>query len=187
MGIYSYTDPQTGKAYRFEHAGEAPTNEDFAFIADYVRSEREQYAKKYKDLLGEDFEPDDGTALGRGLDRGFENIRSAVGEAIGTAGEKTGLGFLENFGLGMEEKGRQNLGQLLADQPERLQSTDVDSIGSALTYAGEVVGEQLPQLGLRIGAAAAAPIVGAGGFLGGAAVAGTVTAPILFGNNVQRQ
>ena len=187
MGIYSYTDPQTGKAYRFEHAGEAPTNEDFAFIADYVRSEREQYAKKYKDLLGEDFEPDDGTALGRGLDRGFENIRSAVGEAIGTAGEKTGLGFLENFGLGMEEKGRQNLGQLLADQPERLQSTDVDSIGSALTYAGEVVGEQLPQLGLGIGAAAAAPIVGAGGFLGGAAVAGTVTAPILFGNNIQRQ
>ena len=98
MGIYSYTDPQTGKSYRFEHAGEAPTNEDFAFIADYVRGEREQYATKYKDLLGEDFEPDDGTAFGRGLDRGIQNIRSAVGEAIGTAGEKTGLGFLENYG-----------------------------------------------------------------------------------------
>ena len=177
MGIYSYTDPQTGKSYQFEHAGEAPTNEDFAFIADYVRGEREQYAKKYKDLLGGDFEPDDGTAFGRGLDRAFENIRSAVGETIGTAGEKTGLGFLENFGLDMEEKGRQNLGQLLADQPERLQSTDVDSIGSALTYAGEVVGEQLPQLGLGIGAVA----------LGGVPAAATVTAPILFGNNIQRQ
>ena len=191
MGIYTYTDPQTGQSYQFEHAGEAPTNEDFAFIADYVRGQREQYSERYKDLLGEEFEPDDGTALGRGLDRAFQNIRSAVGETIGTAGEKTGLGFLETFGEGMEEKGRQSLGQLLADQPERLQSTDVDSLSSALTFAGEVVGEQLPQLGLGIGAAAigtaVAPAIPFAGAVAGVTAAGTVTAPILFGNNIQRQ
>ena len=191
MGVYNYTDPQTGQSYQFEHAGEAPTNEDFAFIADYVRGQREQYATKYQDLLGEEFEPDDGTAVGRGLDRAFQNIRSAVGETIGTAGESTGLGFLETFGEDMEEKGRQNLGQLLADQPERLQSTDVDSLGSALTYAGEVVGEQIPQLGLGIGAAAigtaVAPAIPFAGAVAGVAAAGTVTAPILFGNNIQRQ
>ena len=188
MGVYNYTDPQTGQSYQFEHAGEAPTNEDFAFIADYVRGQREQYSEKYEDLLGEEFEPDDGTAVGRGLSRGLQRARSAVGETIGTAGEKTGLGFLENFGEGMEEKGRQSLGRLLADQPERLESTDVDSLGSALTYAGEVVGEQIPQLAAGItGAAVVAPVIGASGFLGGAAVAGTVTAPILFGNNIQRQ
>ena len=191
MGIYNYRDPQTGQSYQFEHAGEAPTNEDFAFIADYVRGQREQYSEKYEDLLGKEFEPDDGTAVGRGLDRAFQNIRSAVGETIGTAGESTGLGFLENFGERMEEKGRQSLGQLLADQPERLQSTDVDSLGSALTYAGEVVGEQIPQLGLGIGAAAigtaVAPAIPFAGAAAGVAAAGTVTAPILFGNNIQRQ
>ena len=69
----------------------------------------------------------------------------------------------------------------------RLQSTDVDSVGSALQYAGEVVGEQIPQLGIGLGAAAAAPLVGLSGFVGGAVAAGTATAPILFGNNIQRQ
>ena len=29
----------------------------------------EQYAKEYEELLGEEFEPDDVLALGRGLDR----------------------------------------------------------------------------------------------------------------------
>ena len=73
-----------------------------------------------------------------------------------------------------------------------MQSTDVDSVGSALTYAGELVGEQIPQLGLGLGAAVAAPVLaGATGvaapFLIGAGAAGVVTAPILFGNNIQRQ
>ena len=73
-----------------------------------------------------------------------------------------------------------------------MQSTDVDGFGSALTYAGEVVGEQIPQLGLGLGAAVAAPVVaGATGvaapFVIGAGAAAVVTAPILFGNNIQRQ
>ena len=76
-----------------------------------------------------------------------------------------------------------------------MQSTDVDSIGSALTYAGEVVGEQIPQLGLGLGAAVAAPILAPaaltttalGSFAVGATAAAGITAPILFGNNIQRQ
>ena len=82
------------------------------------------------------------------------------------------------------------------EQPRRLQSTDVDSVGSALQYAGEVVGEQIPQLGIGLGAAAVgtaaapliAPVLGtAAPFVAGATAAGTATAPILFGNNIQRQ
>ena len=83
----------------------------------------------------------------------------------------------------------------MLEQPERLQSTDVDSVGSALQYAGEVVGEQIPQLGLGLGAAIAAPIVAPaaatatalGSFAVGATAAALATAPILLGNNIQRQ
>jgi hypothetical protein len=193
MGIFQYIDPQTGRSYNFEHAGEAPTNEDYAYIASYLDQEREEYAKKYQDVFGREFEtPDDGTAIGRGYARGYQQVKGAFGETLGTLGEQTGLGFLERYGTGLEERARQEQGLLSLMQPERMQSTDVDSIGSALTYAGELVGEQIPQLGLGLGAAVAVPVLaGATGvaapFLIGAGAAGVVTAPILFGNNIQRQ
>ena len=69
-------------------------------------------------------------------------------------------------------------------------------LARALTYAGEAIGEQGTQLGLGLGAAAlgtlaapvAAPVLGAAApFVVGATAAGLATAPILFGNNIQRQ
>ena len=195
MGIFQYIDPQTGRSYNFEHAGEAPTNEDYAYIASYLDQEREEYAKKYQDVFGREFEtPDDGTAIGRGLARGRKQIKGAFGETLGTLGEQTGLGFLESYGTGLEERARQEQGILSLTQPERMQSTDVDGVGSALTYAGELVGEQLPQLGLGLAGAAttavAAPILGAGALATSAlgfAAYGAAQAPILFGNNIQRR
>ena len=188
MGIYQYTDPQTQRSYNFEIAGDNPSNEDFAKIRQYLEGERADYGQRYQDVFGEEFQADNETAVRRSLRRGYQQIKSAVGETVGTAaGEQFGLGFLSQYGQDTEEKARQRLGELLLEQPERLQSTDVDSISSALTYAGEVIGEQIPQLGLGLGAAAAAPLVGATGFVGGAAAAAVTTAPILFGNNIQRQ
>ena len=195
MGIYQYTDPTTGRSYNFEHAGDAPTNEDYAYIADFLREDRDKYAEKYQNVFGREFEtPDDGTAIGRGYERGTQQIKQAFGETLGTAGESSGLGFLEKYGTGLEERSRQALGALQLEQPERMQSTDVDGFGSALTYAGELVGEQIPQLGLGLAgagaAAVAAPLLGAGALTTSAlgfAAYGTAQAPILFGNNVQRQ
>jgi hypothetical protein len=157
MGVYQYTDPQTGRSYKFNHAGEAPSNEDFAEIQNILAQERVGYAEKYENVFGQEFEaPDDGTAIGRGYERGKKQIKQAFGETLGTIGEESGLGFLANYGQGVEERARQELGELLLEQPERMQSTDVGGFGSALTYAGEVVGEQIPQLGLGLGAAVAA-------------------------------
>ena len=154
MGIYQYTDPTTGRSYNFEHAGDAPTNEDYAYIADFLREDRDKYAEKYQNVFGREFEtPDDGTAIGRGYERGTQQIKQAFGETLGTAGEASGLGFLEKYGTGLEERSRQSLGALQLEQPERMQSTDVDGFGSALTYAGELVGEQIPQLGLGLAGA----------------------------------
>ncbi len=193
MGIFNFEDPQTGQLYEFTIAGNAPSNTEFAQITQILNKDRTRVDKEYESAFGEAPEPfDDGTAVGRSLARGRKQIKEAFGETIGTIGEQTGLGFLESYGTGVEERGRQERGLLSLVQPERMQSTDVDSIGSALTYAGEVVGEQIPQLGLGLGAALAAPVIaGATGvaapFLIGAGAAAAVTAPILFGNNIQRQ
>ena len=193
MGIFNFEDPQTGKLYKFTISGDAPSNTEFGQITQILNQDRTRIDKEYTSVFGEAPEPfDDGTAVGRSLARGRKQIKEAFGETIGTIGEQTGLGFLESYGTGVEERGRQERGLLSLVQPERMQSTDVDSIGSALTYAGEVVGEQIPQLGLGLGAALAAPVIaGATGvaapFLIGAGAAAAVTAPILFGNNIQRQ
>ena len=65
--------------------------------------------------------------IGRGFGRGTQQIKQAVGETIGTLGEQTGLGFLADYGQGVEERAGQELGLLSLTQPERMQSTDVDS------------------------------------------------------------
>ena len=195
MGIFNFEDPQTGKLYKFTVAGDAPSNIEFGQITQILDRDRTQIDKKYESAFGEAPEPfDDGTALGRGYERGKKQIKEAFGETIGTIGERTGLGFLESYGTGLEERARQEQGLLSLTQPERMQSTDVDSIGSALTYAGEVVGEQAPLFGLGVAGAAttavAAPILGAGTLATSAlgfTAYGAAQAPILFGNNVQRR
>ena len=195
MGIFNFEDPQTGKLYKFTIAGDAPSNTEFGQITQILDQDRTQIDKEYESTFGEAPEPfDDGTALGRGYERGKKQIKEAFGETIGTIGERTGLGFLESYGTGLEERARQEQGLLSLTQPERMQSTDVDSIGSALTYAGEVVGEQAPLFGLGVAGAAttavAAPVLGAGALATSAlgfTAYGAAQAPILFGNNVQRR
>ena len=197
MGVYKYDDPTTGIGYDLNIAGGVPTDAEFAKLAAVLERDRADFITRYEDAFGEPpKEVDDGTAISRGFARGKKQVKGAVGETIGTIGERSGLEFLENYGEGLEERAQQELGELSLEQPKRLQSTDVDSVGSALQYAGEVVGEQIPQLGIGLGAAvvgtAAAPLVApvlgaAAPFVAGATVAGAATAPILFGNNIQRQ
>ena len=52
MGVYQYTDPQTGRSYNFNHAGEAPSNEDFAEIQHIISQERARvFAEKYEECF----------------------------------------------------------------------------------------------------------------------------------------
>tara|TARA_R110001606_G_scaffold120618_1_gene252385 strand:- start:159 stop:587 length:429 start_codon:yes stop_codon:yes gene_type:complete len=142
MGVYRYDDPQTGQGYDLNIVGDTPTNEEFARLSGVLQQDRADFGVRFEDRFGEAPEEiDDGTAVGRGYERGKKQIKQAFGETLGTIGEQSGLGFLANYGQGLEERSRQELGELLLEQPERMQSTDVDGFGSALTYAGEVVGE----------------------------------------------
>ena len=192
MGVIQVPGERSGQLYSIQIDGDVPTNTEYARIADYIKQQEDAFAQRYEQSFGEVLEEDDGTAIGRGFERGKKQIKQAFGETLGTIGEKSGLEALATYGQGLEERARQELGELQIQQPERMQSTDVDSIGSALRYAGEVVGEQIPQLGLGLGAAIAAPVVvpattALGSFAVGATAAAGVTAPILFGNNIQRQ
>jgi hypothetical protein len=192
MGVIQVPGERSGQLYSVQIDGDVPTNTEYARIANYVKQQEDAFAQRYEQSFGEVLEEDDGTAIGRGFTRGKQQIKQAFGETLGTIGEQAGLGFLAEYGQGVEENARQRLGELMIEQPERMQSTDVEGIMSGLTYAGEVVGEQIPQLGLGLAAAAAAPVVvpattALGTFAVGATAAAGVTAPILFGNNIQRQ
>jgi hypothetical protein len=195
MGIFNFDDPQTGKLYEFTIAGDAPSNTEFGRITQILDQDRIQIAEEYTSLFGEAPEPfDDGTAIGRSGARGYQHVKGAFGETIGTIGEQTGLGFLERYGTDVEERARQKQGLLSLTQPERMQSTDVKDFSSALTFAGETLGDQGATLGLGIagavGAAVLAPMLGAGALATsalGLAAYGAAQAPILFGNDVQRQ
>ena len=188
MGVYRYDDPQTGEGYDLNTVGEAPTDEEFARLAAQLRQDRAAFAERYAERFGEYEAPDDGTALGRGYERGKKQVKQAFGETLGTAGEASGLGFLEKYGTGLEERARQELGELSLVQPERMQSTDVKGFGTGATYLGELAGEQVTQLGLGLGAAAVGTALApAAPFIAGTAAAALASAPILFGNNVQRQ
>ena len=188
MGIYQYDDPITGKGYDFTIKGDAPSDTEFARISQLIKGDRAAYEQQFQQFTGQELEVDQESAVRRGLRRGYQQIKQAVGETVGTIGEEAGLGFLANYGQETEEKAGQRLGELMIEQPDRMQSTDVKGVGSALTYAGELVGEQLPQLGLGLGAAAVGSVLApASPFIAGAAAAAGASAPILFGNNVQRQ
>ena len=190
MGVYNYVDQQTGQAYNFNIRGDTPSNTEFARIRQALEEDRKAIRSRLEAEFGAGSiaEFDDGTALGRGFARGKKQFKEAIGETLGTIGEQTGLEFLEDYGLGVEENARQELNELLLQQPRRMQSTDVTGLGSGLTYAGEVFGEQIPQLGAGLGAAATTAVLApTAPFIAGAAAAGVATAPILFGNNIQRQ
>jgi len=190
MGVYSYIDQQTGQAYDFTIKGDVPSDTEFARMRQVLEQDRKDTTAQLEAEfgVGSVAEFDDGTALGRGFARGKKQFKEAIGETLGTIGEQTGIDFLENYGLSVEEGARQELNELLLQQPKRMQSTDVTGLSSGLTYAGEVFGEQIPQLGLGLGAAATTAVLApTAPFIVGAAAAGTVTAPILFGNNIQRQ
>ena len=81
MGIYQYSDPQTGKSYDFEIAGDVPTDSDFASMAQFLEQERDAFEQEFEEFYGRaPEEVDDGTAIGRGLSRGVQRFKGAFGE-----------------------------------------------------------------------------------------------------------
>ena len=63
MGVYQYIDPQTGQDYNFTIAGDAPSNTEFAQIAQILGQDRAGFSTEFEETFGEaPEEVDDGTA-----------------------------------------------------------------------------------------------------------------------------
>ena len=102
-----------------------------------------------------------------------------------------GLEGVEQFGRELEEKSQADL-QALMEEETRTTRQDVEGVGSALSFAGELAGEQAPILGTTLAGAGTGAAIGsffgplgtaAGTVIGGAAA----SFPLLFGGNIQRQ
>jgi hypothetical protein len=186
MGQYQYTDEQTGKVYLFNHGGDAPSDQDFAEMQQYISQDRARLNALAEYFTGDQLTPEgDGTALGRGFDRGKTSAYSALGTAARDIGEATGFGFLENLGSGMEESARREQLRESIELPAPMTSADIKGLGSGLSYLGEIAGQTAPEMGATLGATAAGTVLGTP--LTGLA-AGTATAmPFFYGRNIQRQ
>lgn len=193
MGQIDIPGNLSGTTYRFTIAGDQPTREEFARMQSVISDGESRFRQEFEASSGLGLAVDDqpGTAIGRGVRRGIPQFQSA----LGTAAEYAGL---EGIGDYLQTAATERQLDMLEENPALLEGADfrdVRGLGSALTYAGELLGEQAPLIGGTIGVGAATGGAGALAGLGtGAATllgttAGTlaVSGPQLFGSNLQRQ
>jgi hypothetical protein len=196
MGIINVPGRVSGRQYPINIAGDVPDEVERGRIAQYIAEQEQTFAKEYTARFGvaPEAPEDDGTAIGRGWERGMASAKTRLGTTQRIIGEQTGLDFLKNYGVDVEEQGRYE--QLLAQlsQPTPLEYTDVKGLGSGFTFVGEQIGQTAPETGAIMGAGILGTIGGTaatGNPIAGTALgvtAGALTAaPTIFGGNVQRQ
>jgi hypothetical protein len=201
MGIIQVPGRLSGRTYNIEIEGDAPTAAEQARIRAGVEERESRFVQRYEATMGKPLaEPDDGTAVGRGFERGKAGAKSVLGTTVETIGQQVGLPSIAEYGRGMEEAAAQRQFELSMLQPAPTTRQDVaaaegffPTIGAGLSYAGELAGEQIPQLGVGLAGGAAGAVAGglaagpAGALTGFGVGSGLVEAPMLFGANVQRQ
>lgn len=185
----------SGRPYRFNIAGDTPSATEIQWMQGILSQEEERWRQETEAATGfatQLPEEDPGTAIGRGLrTRGIPQFQSS----LGTAAEYAGLTRIGDY---LQNAARERQLDILRENPALLEGQsfrDVRGLGSALTYAGELVGEQLPLIGGTVAAGAATGGLGAlaglgtAGSVGLGTVAGTaaVSGPTLFGSNLERQ
>jgi hypothetical protein len=203
MGIINVPGRVSGRQYPINIAGDVPDEVERGRIAQYIAEQEQTFAKEYTARFGvaPEAPEDDGTAIGRGLERGAASAKTRLGTTqriIGGQLEESlpfGLGtLLKDYGKSVEEQG--NYEQLLAQlsQPTPLEYTDVKGLNSGFTFVGEQLGQTALETGAVIGATLLGTIAGTaatGNPVTGTALgltAGALTAaPTIFGGNVQRQ
>jgi hypothetical protein len=196
MGIINVPGRVSGRQYPINIAGDVPDEVERGRIAQYIAEQEQTFAKEYTARFGvaPEAPEDDGTAIGRGWERGMASAKTRLGTTQRIIGEQTGLDFLKNYGVDVEEQGRYE--QLLAQlsQPTPLEYTDVKGLNSGFTFVGEQIGQTAPETGAIMGATLLGTIGGTaatGNPVTGTALgitAGALTAsPTIFGGHVQRQ
>jgi hypothetical protein len=196
MAVISVPSSATGATYSVRIAGDVPTAEEQARIDAYV-AQQESIRSKYFGP-SEAAAEEEGGGLGSALGVGVDILQQGFGSAVEGFGTSTGLDFLRDYGASVAEANKQ---QVMEATPGLTGYEDVEDVGSALSFFGETLAQQAPQLGVSIGGGyagsklggaigtAIAPGVGtaAGAVIGGLAGSILANIPFFYGQNRERQ
>lgn len=196
MALIPVQDPQTGKLYNVQIAGNTPTQQEITEIKEWLASQRQPVQTTTPVVETTPAEDEPGffeSTAGAGIDQ----IQALFGSAAEGVGNVTGFDGLRDWGREVNEA---NEAEYAEKTQNRQQLEDVGGVGDFARFAGESVVEQLPQLGMSVAAGYAGAKVGGaiGAFAGplgiaiGAGiggVAGMVSAnlPFIYGSHREAQ
>ena len=181
MGIY-YAQGTSGQVYPFEIKGGEPSDAEKGRIAEYLTN----LGDPDQSLIGGGEEKG---GFGAALSGGIDTLQLGFGSAIEGLGETTDIDFLKEYGKEVVETNKQ---QLADNEQYRTRIDDITGIGSALSFAGQAIVEQVPQIGSTLAGAYAGAKVGAalgpkGAIVGGIAGGVSANLPFFYGMNREAQ
>jgi hypothetical protein len=195
MAVISVPSSATGATYSVRIAGDVPTAEEQARIDAFI-SQQESVRSKYfgtPEVAAEE----DGGGLGSALGVGVDILQQGYGSAVEGLGVSTGLDFLRDYGSRVAEENKQ---QVAEATPGLTGYEDVEDVGSALSFYGQTLAQQVPQLGVslaggyggaKLGGALGSIVPGVGTAVGAAigGIGGSILAniPYFYGDNRERQ
>ena len=184
MGKITIPGQFSGRNYNFTIAGDQPTETELGRMQSILQEQEGAYRAQAEQEFGRPFELDEqpGTAIGRGLGRGIPNVQRMLGAAAGAIG-------MEGVDDYLTSAATERQLEMLRENPALMEGADfrdVRGLGSALTYTGELLGEQLPIIGGTVAGAGAGALAGAP-LVGTALATLGVSGPVLFGGNILRQ
>jgi hypothetical protein len=180
-----YARGASGIVYPVNISGAEPNAQEQKNIQDYLASQGDQST----DLIQTE-DTGEGNFFTRGISRGVDTLQLGLGSALEGAGTVTGIDWLEEFGEGVVETNKQ---QLAEQEQYATRLDDVKDVGSGLTFFGETLAEQAPQLGSTLGGSMAGAAIGTaimpgfGTVLGGVAGGLAVNLPFFYGMNREAQ
>lgn len=185
MGTVQVPGRVSGKTYNLKIKGDTPSESEQARIRSFLDEKENAFAADYEAKYGAPLAVDDGTALGRGWERGKASAYSRLGTATEYLGSGLGIESLVGAGQGMRQAGDYEGFLESLRQPAPTELKDVTGIGSALTYVGEGLGQSGPEMLAPLAATTAGTLVG--GPAAGLAAGTAAAFPTFFGGNIQRQ
>ena len=181
MGQY-YVQGSSGKYYSFNISGQSPNDAEQGKIQQILQQNNDS-------LIGGQPTSEEKGGFGAALSGGIDTLQLGFGSAIEGLGESTDIDFLKEYGREVVETNKQ---QLADNEQYRTRIDDITGIGSALSFAGQAIVEQVPQIGSTLAGAYAGAKVGAalgpkGAIVGGIAGGITANLPFFYGMNREAQ
>src|SRR5210317_211489 len=140
MALIPVQDPQTGKLYNVQIAGDTPTQQEIAEISEWLATKRQPVQTTTPTTESTPPEDEPGffeSTAGAGIDQ----IQALFGSAAEGAGNVTGWDGLRDWGREVNEA---NEAEYAEKTQNRQQLEDVGGVGDFARFAGESVVEQLP-------------------------------------------